>query len=322
MIIVSIILCLFSIGFSIYCFNYKVNIDKFELEKYNLEKNQLKSEISALSKEKNLVNNELIVLNERKNNTQISLNELLSNISDTTKAKENLSQEAYINYCEKLDSDYKDKEKEYNILLDNLNKIYNDNHDKYLRELDQASSDLEKIRATRAAAIEAINREEQIKLNSIFYCLQIPEEDLREIKIIKELESLLRDPRPIRMLIWSTYYIKKANELCARVLETSETVTGIYKITSLKSGLSYIGQAVDIRERWRQHLKAGLGIDTPSSRKLYTYMQEEGVENFTFELLEKCKSEELNEKEKTYISLYDTYNYGLNSNTGNGKGLI
>ena len=33
------------------------------------------------------------------------------------------------------------------------------------------------------------------------------------------------------------------------------------------------------------------------------------------ELIEKCKKEELNEKEKFYIELYQSYEYGFNSNS-------
>lgn len=48
-------------------------------------------------------------------------------------------------------------------------------------------------------------------------------------------------------------------------------------------------------------------------------MLEEGVENFTFEILEKCSPSELNEREKFYIDLYRTYDFGLNGNKGISK---
>jgi hypothetical protein len=38
--------------------------------------------------------------------------------------------------------------------------------------------------------------------------------------------------------------------------------------------------------------------------KLYQAMWDEGVENFTFEVLQTCKPEELNTLEKDFISLY------------------
>ena len=69
-------------------------------------------------------------------------------------------------------------------------------------------------------------------------------------------------------------------------------------------------------DRWKQHAKCGLGIDTPASNKLYKAMQEDGINNFSWELIEKCPREQLNEKEKYYIELYDAYNFGYNSNVG------
>ena len=94
---------------------------------------------------------------------------------------------------------------------------------------------------------------------------------------------------------------------------------GIYKITNKENKLCYIGQAKKMRERWREHMKCGLGIDTPANNKLYEAMKKEGLDNFTFELLEECSVEDLNEKEAFYINLYDSYHYGYNSNTGNKK---
>lgn len=78
--------------------------------------------------------------------------------------------------------------------------------------------------------------------------------------------------------------------------------------------MCYIGQAKNIRERFREHLKCGLGIDTPAANKLYQAMLQEGVDNFTFELLEECAAANLNEKESFYIDLYNSYDYGYNSN--------
>jgi len=48
-------------------------------------------------------------------------------------------------------------------------------------------------------------------------------------------------------------------------------------------------------------------------------MKKEGIDNFTFEILEECTIENLDEKEAFYINLYNSYNYGYNSNRGNKK---
>lgn len=62
-----------------------------------------------------------------------------------------------------------------------------------------------------------------------------------------------------------------------------------------------------------------MGIDTPAANKLYKAMQADGIWNFSWELLEACPQSELNEKEKFYINLYQSYNFGYNSNSGIGK---
>jgi len=48
-------------------------------------------------------------------------------------------------------------------------------------------------------------------------------------------------------------------------------------------------------------------------------MMEDGLENFSFEILEQCERDYLNEKEKYYISLYQSDKYGYNSNAGISK---
>jgi hypothetical protein len=45
-------------------------------------------------------------------------------------------------------------------------------------------------------------------------------------------------------------------------------------------------------------------------------MQTYGVWNFTFEVLEECSKEELNEKEKKWIELYQSNTVGYNGTKG------
>ena len=46
-------------------------------------------------------------------------------------------------------------------------------------------------------------------------------------------------------------------------------------------------------------------------------MWEDGVENFTFEVLCDCKVEELNEKERYFIKFYKSDEWGYNATKGN-----
>lgn len=45
-------------------------------------------------------------------------------------------------------------------------------------------------------------------------------------------------------------------------------------------------------------------------------MQEFGLEQFSFEILEECAVEKLNEKERYFISLYSSDTLGYNGNKG------
>ena len=239
----------------------------------------------------------------------------LNTIQKSIKESEQVSRNAFEKYADILDKEYELKEKEYQEAIQLLDKSYEEIQKKVNTKIDQIRIDLDKISATRIAAIQAQLEEEKIQQQAEYYSISIEDMDKREVKILQSIENKLRDPRPIRMIIWQAYYSKKANELASRVLGTQEKC-GIYKITNKTNKLCYIGQAKKIKERWREHMKCGLGIDTPANNKLYQAMYKEGIDNFTFEILEECTTVNLNEKEAFYISLYNSYDYGYNSNKG------
>ena len=63
-------------------------------------------------------------------------------------------------------------------------------------------------------------------------------------------------------------------------------------------------------ERWRQHIKRGLGAEPPTKNKLYPAMKELGPEKFIFELLEECKREDLNAREDYWQDFYHAKDFG------------
>ena len=201
---------------------------------------------------------------------------------------------------------------EYKALLD---QAYADRQEEVNKKIESQAAELEKLAKTKESAIAAIQKEEEIKKQKVFYSLSINERDLTDIKILRDIEYKLNNPRILRMLIWTTFFQKPMGELCDRVLGLKSKI-GIYKITNQINSQAYIGQSIDISKRWKEHAKCGLGIDASPTNKLYKAMVEDGLWNFTFELLEECPRAELNEKERFYIDLYKSNNFGYNSTKG------
>ena len=93
---------------------------------------------------------------------------------------------------------------------------------------------------------------------------------------------------------------------------------GIYKITNTVNNKVYIGQSIDIMRRWRQHKQSFESLT--GQRKLIQEVKQYGKDNFTFEIIEECKIEELDVKERKYIALFDSYKNGLNMTIGGQSG--
>lgn len=247
-----------------------------------------------------------------------SLKSIKAATSDALEAQQQMSQKAFENYCDVLETKYQEKAEEFDNMSLQLDAAYDALQDRILAEIKVQESELEKIKATRAALIKAQIKEKQIQENIDFYCLTLPVNDRDDIQRLEKVKKDLHNPRILSMLIWQTFFQKNMTTLCNNVLGT-KTVTGIYKITNLNTNMCYIGQAVDVANRWKEHAKCGLGIDTPAGNKLYAAMIEEGIWNFSWELLESCERASLDEKEKYYIGVYQASEFGYNSNKGNSK---
>ena len=69
---------------------------------------------------------------------------------------------------------------------------------------------------------------------------------------------------------------------------------GIYKITKIENGKSYIGKSNDIERRFKEHQTKGKTSRIPVDEAIEKY----GISAFTYEIVEQCPLEQLNEKEK------------------------
>ena len=137
------------------------------------------------------------------------------------------------------------------------------------------------------------------------------ENNLEDIHFLQSIKSRLTNPMLIDKFIFDAYISKPVLELARRVLQ-SRKISGVYKITSKKTGLVYIGQSTDVGARWKNHVLSACGLDGVADSIFQRTLKKEGIENFTFELLEECKKEELHDKEKYWIEFFESNKYGLN----------
>ncbi len=181
--------------------------------------------------------------------------------------------------------------------------------------LNEAKAELEDYRKKQQAINEAILRQRAIDEQQDFYRVNLSEFAIEDIKLLQEIRQKLHTSDNLNKLIYDVYVSKQVQEMVKRVLEGSAP-SGIYKITRLKTGEVYIGKSTNVKDRWVQHCKTVYGAGTIAHSILHTTMQKDGLEKFTFELVEEVPKDKLTEREKYWINFYGSKEYGLNERNG------
>jgi group I intron endonuclease len=101
--------------------------------------------------------------------------------------------------------------------------------------------------------------------------------------------------------------IKNAREKC-----------GIYQIIC-KNGKNYVGQSIHIGSRWQRHISE-LSAGFHCNAQLNNNWAKFGSRQFRFEVIEECKPDLLDEREKFHIERFNSYHSGYNA-TVDGQGL-
>lgn len=139
------------------------------------------------------------------------LEDLQKNVTNTVNNQRELSQVAFENYCETLVKSYDEKEKEYQNSLSLLQNSYSQEQLKIIKELEDAREEnkkqleqekeiiaqelleerkvLDKVRETRAAAIQAQLKEKEIEANKDNYRLNISETSIKDIRLLKSIQK-------------------------------------------------------------------------------------------------------------------------------------
>lgn len=303
-IILIISFCFLLIGIYFFYKAHKIEIEADELQQ--LYKTQLQQKIKNKQNELNEI---IIKFNNTKE--QLQKNQIQWKKRKTTELQQWLTNQKQ-NYQQKANQSCNYVAQ----LMHQLDENLENKKQQVTKEKEKINQQLQKIRNSLNAGIEARLREQERKEKINFYKISINEADAADIKLLETLKSSFHKPVVLSKLIWSQYYQKQITQLCDRVVG-KKIVCGIYKITDLLTQQCYIGQSVNISDRFKQHCKCGLGIDAPASNKLYNTMQRDKLQNFTFEILEQCSREQLNQKEAFWIDMYKSNIYGLNTMKGN-----
>lgn len=100
-------------------------------------------------------------------------------------------------------------------------------------------------------------------------------------------------------------------------------ICGIYCIENMVNNHKYIGQSIDIKQRFYDH-KSRLKNNKHSNEHLQNAWNAYGEENFQFYIIELCNVDKLDELECYYISLYhsNTHENGYNIEHGGSSKQI
>lgn len=91
-------------------------------------------------------------------------------------------------------------------------------------------------------------------------------------------------------------------------------ICGVYKITHIASGKSYIGISKNIERRWIQHKS---WANTGKRRSaIYAAFQKYGIDAFSWQIIEQCQPDQLEIREQHWIAVFDTFRNGYNLTAG------
>ena len=299
------ILFIINVVLIVLCLKEKRKLSKtnfYNQEEQNQQKKALEEieQKIALSKQQHQaleveINDKLVQVNAAQERYD-TLTANLAQIQDTYDVLVKQAEQNYVAELEELKRKNKEEIDEANLITQvAINKI------------NGQVDDCQKLYASLISSYQIANEESDARRH-----VQISLTTREDIDfMLNYVSSRLKNPTIISKLIWSEYFQKPTNDMLDFVLP-SRDCAGIYKITNDETKEAYIGRSVSVRKRLTDHIKSALGIDTIADQHVHQVMREKGIWNFTFELIEECPREKLNEREKYYIEFFHTDQYGCN----------
>lgn len=182
------------------------------------------------------------------------------------------------------------------------------------KQLQNQRTQIEEWQAKLDSIGAAVRRRKELEEKEDFYSIQVPQNDKDDIKVLQSMDLKLHNRNVIPKLIWELFIRRPTQEMTKRVTNGREC-SGIYKVTNKQTGESYIGRSSNITTRWQNHVKTAIGLDAAAASTFHTRLAQDGVWDYTWEILEEVPAARLPEREAFYIELYGTKNQ-LNQKAG------
>ena len=146
--------------------------------------------------------------------------------------------------------------KNYEMVLAQFFEELNERKEKAERELVELLDRIAILRASEITWSELAKDREKAEWKGR---IMLDDRSRNELTTLYSICANLSNPTPIYKTIY-TYYVSKAMGNLV-LLENVEGKCGIYCITNVRTGMRYVGQSVNVGNRWKEHAKRGCGAD-------------------------------------------------------------
>ena len=265
------------IGIIIYQENRIKDIKKSKDDQCKLDNQHLESyavRIQALTDERDYLKNQLEAALQNNQNAEEALSSRYTALTDSVAAAE-LRLEQLNKQVEERANELNTVAAAFKELDDQANEARAQNVaaanelNSYKIELQQIIKELDDAKETsRAALLKDYKNEEN------WFDFDLSNKEIKLVETIKEISSLYPElTKDLATIEWKKLWLPKFQDLANT---NGLAVRGIYRLV-LKDdeNISYVGQAINIKERWYEHAKKMIGADTKGTEKLYRYRPED-----------------------------------------------
>ena len=241
--------------------------------------------------------------------------EITSSIQEHALKEQQVMTEKLLQKQQEIEKEVQTLDDKYNLTVVDYENKMSDIRCKFEAEEQDLNSQIIQKRNEINTLIEQFKKDEEARKEADFYRIPITPAAQNDINKLKGVAAQLNNPATLYKLIWKEYYENGFNAMIGRVLGNDKEKSGIYKITDIRNQMCYIGQTTNFKNRWRTHAKRAVKAEEGTSNRLYQDMWENGLENYTFQIVEICGKDKLTEREKFYIDFFNSKEWGFNSKT-------